>query len=781
MIGAATRPAASTLRPPDRSTTDPVGQHDRHAATEARCHDHPPPGKTPPVGRTNGREDTSNEGLEVMNPRMWPWFRTGLDRRLNRALLRRQLTPALSNQPGPVTALTTIPIVADLVGVLPVARWVYYCVDDFGQWPGLDGAVLIRMERQLIATADVLIAAGDHLRNRLVGMGREVHLLTHGVDLEHWAGCADVPVWPELEGLPRPLVVFWGLIDRRMDVPSLARLSADLAGGTIVLVGPEQDPDPALNHVPRLVRPPAVPYEQLAGPGPRGRGADHALRRPAGDPGDAAAEAQGIPGDGAAGGGRRPARQPRPWADCLDLAGSPGAFSAAVRERIATGLPADQRAARSRLAAEGWAAKAEAFERWIAGIAGSGRAGDADGPERMPVAAGDLSPVVLDARVVTGSGGGPDKTILNSPRFLAADRLPDALRLHAPARRPGLRAAPAPGRGLGGPLLSVPDRGPLGLAGRPPIAGDLPPRAGRRSGTATTTRATCSACCCGRSGRCGWSRPSTAGSSGPGRTPLTTPSTGSACRATSGSSASRRTSATRCLAAGVPAASAACWSRTASTPEQFTRRFDRRGGQAAARHRRRIGSSSGPSAGSPAEKGFDVLIRAADRLLAAGRDLELLIAGEGDERPALEALIAELGRGDRIRLLGFRRTTVRPLFEAMDAFALSSLREGLPNVLLEAMALEVPVVATRIAGVPRLVRARGERPARRAGLGRRRWPRPSAGCCADPACGDRLGRAGRATIEAEYSFAARMETIRDLYDDLLSGRPGARPPGEQPP
>ena len=80
----------------------------------------------------------------------------------------------------------------------------------------------------------------------------------------------------------------------------------------------------------------------------------------------------------------------------------------------------------------------------------------------------------------------------------------------------------------------------------------------------------------------------------------------------------------------------------------------------------------------------------------------LLVAGEGDDRPRLEALIAELGRGDRSRLprppLRLRRCT-----SAMDVFALSSLREGLPNVVLEAMALEVPVVATRIAGVPRLI------------------------------------------------------------------------------
>src|SRR5204863_4113119 len=92
-----------------------------------------------------------------------------------------------------------------------------------------------------------------------------------------------------------------------------------------------------------------------------------------------------------------------------------------------------------------------------------------------------------------------------------------------------------------------------------------------------------------------------------------------------------------------------------------------------------------------------------DSLLKAGLDLELLIVGDGDEQAHLQNLIGQLGRSDRIRLLGYR-ADLQEIYEAMDVFALSSLREGLPNVLLEAMALEVPVAATRIAGVPRLVR-----------------------------------------------------------------------------
>src|SRR5262249_51955707 len=166
-----------------------------------------------------------------------------------------------------------------------------------------------------------------------------------------------------------------------------------------------------------------------------------------------------------------------------------------------------------------------------------------------------------------------------------------------------------------------------------------------------------------------------------------------------------------------------------------------------------------------AEKGFDVLIRATHRLLQEGHDIELLIVGEGDEKTALQTLIAELGCSERIRLLGYRSDT-RDLYQAMDVFALSSYREGLPNVLLEAMALEVPVVATRIAGIPRLIRDGDNgvlvEPGDLAGLGA-----ALRGLRNDADRRARLSRAGRQTIETGYSFRARMQKVRAIYDRLL--------------
>lgn len=95
------------------------------------------------------------------------------------------------------------------------------------------------------------------------------------------------------------------------------------------------------------------------------------------------------------------------------------------------------------------------------------------------------------------------------------------------------------------------------------------------------------------------------------------------------------------------------------------------------------------------QKGVDVLVRAAAELA----DVRFDLAGEGPERDALQAQARDL---PNVRLLGFR-PDVPELLARADALALPSRWEGMPNVLLEAMAAGVPVVATRVAGSADLV------------------------------------------------------------------------------
>jgi glycosyltransferase involved in cell wall biosynthesis len=370
--------------------------------------------------------------------------------------------------------------------------------------------------------------------------------------------------------------------------------------------------------------------------------------------------------------------------------------------------------------------------------------------------------VVLDARVVSGTGGGPDKTILNSPRFLEPAGYRNLCVYMHPPGDPGFIHLQTRARLCQAPLYSVPDRGPWDWR----VVCELL-RLCRRERVEIWHGHDYKSNALGLLLRCFW----------PMRLVTTVHGWVRHTRRTPLYYYIDRLCLPRyekvicvspdleheCLKAGVPSERCVLIENAIDFED-----FSRQDSVAAAKIRQgfhpgrlcvgAVGRLSG-------EKGFDLLIQAVDQLLREGRDLDLVIIGDGQEQPRLQDLIDQLGRGDRIRLLGYR-ADLKDLYQAMDVFALGSLREGLPNVLLEAMALEVPVVATRIAGIPRLIDdgANGllVNPGSVAemsdALGR---------LLADAGLRRRLGQAGRETIQTRYSFAVRMERIRALYDELL--------------
>jgi glycosyltransferase involved in cell wall biosynthesis len=370
--------------------------------------------------------------------------------------------------------------------------------------------------------------------------------------------------------------------------------------------------------------------------------------------------------------------------------------------------------------------------------------------------------VVLETRVVNGAGGGPDKTILNSPRHLRSAGYRTLCAYMHPPNDAGFDEVRRKAAAMDAPLLSVPDRGPwdwrvatqlLAVCRRERVRiwhghdyksnllGLLLRRFWRMR-LVTTVH--------------GWVKHTR-------RTPLYYRVDELCLPRYESVICVSEDLRDRCLACGVPA-ERCLLIENAIDADEFTRRTDR------AEAQRRAGVPAGRlvigAVGRlSAEKGFDLLIRAADRLIRSGHDVEVWIAGDGDAKSSLETLTAELGLAGRVRLLGYQ-SDPRAVYEASDLFALSSLREGLPNVVLEAMAMETPVVATRIAGVPRLVRDAetgvlvepGSVDALAAGLER---------LVSDAAARDRLASAARRFVVERYSFAARMTKVRAIYDRLL--------------
>ena len=104
------------------------------------------------------------------------------------------------------------------------------------------------------------------------------------------------------------------------------------------------------------------------------------------------------------------------------------------------------------------------------------------------------------------------------------------------------------------------------------------------------------------------------------------------------------------------------------------------------------------------QKGQLLLIEAAHRLACKGIDFELVLAGDGDMRAAIEALIVQHDLTQRVRITGWiSGAQVRAELLAARALVLPSFAEGLPVVIMEALALRRPVLTTYVAGIPELV------------------------------------------------------------------------------
>ena len=167
----------------------------------------------------------------------------------------------------------------------------------------------------------------------------------------------------------------------------------------------------------------------------------------------------------------------------------------------------------------------------------------------------------------------------------------------------------------------------------------------------------------------------------------------------------------------------------------------------------------------------DVLI-AFKRLRVSGVDAVLCMVGDGPERLQLEQRAHELGVARDTVFLGYQED-VAPFYAAFDVLVLPSGNEGTPVTVIEALAAERPVVATRVGGVPDVVRDGEDGFLVEAGatddladrLGR---------LARDPALRARMGKKGRERVLPRYAVERLVDDVDELYRSLLSAGGGRR-------
>ena len=167
-----------------------------------------------------------------------------------------------------------------------------------------------------------------------------------------------------------------------------------------------------------------------------------------------------------------------------------------------------------------------------------------------------------------------------------------------------------------------------------------------------------------------------------------------------------------------------------------------------------------------AQKDYPTMLQAARRLADAGEPVRFVSVGQGPLAEQLEGERDRLGLGERFRFLGYREDPVRVLVAA-DMFCLSSRFEGLPISLLEAMAAGLPVVATRVGGVPAVVTDGREGRLVAAGD-----PAALAAAIAELRDSGLRARGAAAAAERVRAFGIDRAVHRqqDLYERLAGGR-----------
>jgi glycosyltransferase involved in cell wall biosynthesis len=174
-------------------------------------------------------------------------------------------------------------------------------------------------------------------------------------------------------------------------------------------------------------------------------------------------------------------------------------------------------------------------------------------------------------------------------------------------------------------------------------------------------------------------------------------------------------------------------------------------------------------------KGIRFLISAVAALRSRHPDIQLVIAGDGFERPELEKQAAELGIGAVTKFLGWTANADLPqYFRACAVSVIPSLEEGFGIPAAEAAGCEVPVVASDAGGLPEVVEnnvtglvvPKGDAPALAAAMDK---------LLSDPVLSRRMGKAGRERALARFDWSRSAEKFVELYESLLSAQSERRP------
>lgn len=198
---------------------------------------------------------------QSITPFTIPYSQFSFIRALNRHFVIRAVKacPAWSEQAVPII-LTTLPITADYVKAFAGKLVVYYCVDDFVHWPGVDSSLMSMLENRLIRNSNLMIVSSDELARVKSGSGIETVLIPHGVDAAFFANSHRGAL---RDSSQKPVIGFFGALSPWLNYELMYQVAECRRDWSFVFIGPSDTDLSRFNNLDNVTFTGKVPYTEL--------------------------------------------------------------------------------------------------------------------------------------------------------------------------------------------------------------------------------------------------------------------------------------------------------------------------------------------------------------------------------------------------------------------------------------------------------------------------------------------------------------------------------------
>ena len=179
------------------------------------------------------------KNFRIFSPIVLPYYQIKFARKINCLILSNNIKRLLKIYKTPPILWLSIPTPVDLVGKLDEKLSIYYCGDEFSEFPGIHKRAIIEMEKELLSKVDVVIVSSEKLYQSKSRFNKHTYLVRHGVNFEHFQKAKlhfDV-IPKDVEEIKHPIVGYCGYIAEWVDLELIKFLASARPHYSFILIG----------------------------------------------------------------------------------------------------------------------------------------------------------------------------------------------------------------------------------------------------------------------------------------------------------------------------------------------------------------------------------------------------------------------------------------------------------------------------------------------------------------------------------------------------------------